>query len=138
VNRRGIALLVVLMVIVLAGAVLTAVMGAVDLETRASQAAMTAAQTEAALFDLREDVVAGTVSRDSGDATPSVWRSTDGSTVLGATWDGGGTDSLLWLSLSARGLAVRSMTIVARVRADTGGMSYVGPLGRRGFLYPFF
>lgn len=137
-NRQGIALLVVLMVIVLAGAVLAAVLGAVDLEIGTSQAAMAAAQAEAALLNLREDVVSGTVPRDSGSARPRAWRSTGASTVLGATWDGGGADSLLWLSLSSSGLAMRSMTIVARVRVDTGGVSYIGPLDRRAYLYPFF
>ena len=138
-NRKGIALLVALMVIVLAGAVLAAVLAAVNLEIGTARAAVTAVQAEAALLDLREDLLADSAPSGMVGGAPKAWRRPDPTfTVLGAIWPGTGADSVVWLSLSSSAPATRNMIMVAGIGRDTGGVGRLRPRDRRTSVYPFF
>jgi hypothetical protein len=138
VSRRGIALLVVLIVIVLAAAALAAALATVNLEIGATRATVAAARGEVALLDLREGLLADSVTSGLGGSMPAAWRTTATSTVMGVGTAITGGDTLVWLNLSSRVPTVRNMMMVMRLVNDTGGWRHLRPLDRRATIIPFF
>ena len=137
-SRRGIALLVVLIVIMLAAAVLAAVLATVNLEIGATRATVAAVRGEAALLDLREDLLADSVTSGLGGGLPVAWRSTATSTVMGVGSAMSGADTLVWLNLSSWVPAVRNMMMVMRLVDDSNGGRHLRPLDRRTAIIPYF
>lgn len=137
-SRRGIALLVVLIAIMLAAAVLAAVLATVNLQIGATRATVAAVRGEAALLDLREDLLGDSVTFGLGGGIPVAWRTTATSTVVGVGSAIDGADTLVWLSLSSWAPTVRNMMMVMRLVGDSNGSRHLRPLDRRTAIIPFF
>lgn len=137
-SRRGIALLVALIVIVLAAAVLAAALATVNLEIGATRATVAAVRGEAALLDLREDLLADSVTFGLGGGLPATWRTTATSTVMGVGSAISAADTLVWLNLSSWAPTVRNMVMVMRLVDDSSGGRHLRPLDRRATIIPFF
>lgn len=134
-NRRGVAVLAVLVVLSLAAAAVTTVLAVVSTEVAAARAATDDLHVEAGLVQLAQEVLA---DRSRLTGSPPVWPGDSLRQVAAGPAGPVGGGHGLWLELEARaGPARRRMALIVQVVPDSLGPRLL-PVAARGALLPIY